>query len=76
MEALPNEYYRVKEDLEISITGYIFKPTKFYDQWTEEASENAIAKGHTVLLKDKLLPPLAQVKNFRNNTTSVVTDEA
>ena len=28
-----------------------------------------------MLFKDKLLPPLAQVKNFRNNTTSVVTDE-
>ena len=32
VEALPNEYDKLKEDLEISITGYIFKPTKFYDE--------------------------------------------
>ena len=38
VEALPNEYDRVKEDLEISITSYIFKPTKFYDKWTEETN--------------------------------------
>ena len=29
-----------------------------------------------MLFKEKLLPQLSQVKNFRNNTTSVVTDEA
>ena len=56
VEALPNEYDKLKEDLEISITGYIFKPTKFHDEWIEEASENASSKGHTVLFKEKLLP--------------------
>ena len=34
-----DEFKQVKWYLEISITGYICKPTKFYDQWTEEASE-------------------------------------
>ena len=76
VEALPAEYDKVREDLEISISSYIFKPEKFFDKWTEEADTNATAKGHTVIFKDKILPPLAQVKNFRNNTTSVVTDEA
>ena len=76
VEALPAEYDKVREDLEISISSYIFKPKKFFDKWTEEADTNATTKGHTVMFKDKILPPLAQTKSFRNNTTSVITDEA
>jgi len=75
VEALLSEFDKIKEDLEISITNYMFKPEKFYDDWTKEASENACSKGHTVLYKDKILPQLSQVKSYRNNTTGVVTDE-
>merc|ERR1712090_73507 len=75
VEALPNEYDKISEELEISITNYMFKPEKFYEDWTKEASETACSKEHTVLYKDKILPQLSQVKSYRNNTTGVVTDE-
>ena len=45
VEALPAEYDKVGEDLEISISSYIFKPEKFFDKWTDEADTNATAKG-------------------------------
>merc|ERR1712074_531034 len=64
VEALPNEYDKISEDLEISITNYMFKPEKFYEDWTKEASENACSKGHTVLYKDKILPQLSQIKHI------------
>ena len=32
VEALPAEYDKLKEDMEISITGYIYKPVKFYEK--------------------------------------------
>ena len=48
VEALPKEYDKISEDLEISITNYMFKPEKFYEDWTKEASENACSKGHAV----------------------------
>ena len=76
VEALPSEFDKISEDLEISITKYMFKPEKFYDDWTKEASENACNKGHRVLYKDKILPQLSQAKVYRNNTTGLVTDEA
>merc|ERR1712105_199787 len=75
VEALPSGFYKIREELEISITKYMFKPEKFYEDWTKETSETACSKGHTVLYKDKILPQLSQVKSFRNNTTGVVTDE-
>merc|ERR1712030_49839 len=73
-EALPSEFDKIREELEISIANYAFKPEKFYEDWTKEASENACSKGHSVLYKDKILPQLSQVKTYRNNTTAV-TDE-
>ena len=42
----------------------------------EEANKNATLKGHSVLYKEKILPALAPNKNFRNNSTNVVTEEA
>ena len=35
VEALPSEFDKIREDLEISITNYMFKPEKFYDDWTK-----------------------------------------
>ena len=69
VEALPAEYDKLKEDMEIFITIYIYKPVKFYENWIEEASEKATLKGHTVLFREKILPALAPNKNFRNNST-------
>ena len=54
----------------------MFKPEKFFDEWTVEASENACNKGHTVLYKEKIVSQLSQGKTYRNNTTGVVTEEA
>ena len=68
VEALPAEYDKLKEDMEISISSYIYKPVKFYDKWIEEASEKASTKGHTVLFNEKILPALAPNKSFRNNS--------
>ena len=78
MLTLPAEYDKVKEDLEISISSYIHNPVKFYDIWMEKASENATLKGHSVLYREKILPPLTQNKNFRNNSTeaNAITEEA
>ena len=76
VEALPSEFDKIAEDLMISITKYMFKPEKFFDEWTVEASENACAKGYTVLYKEKIVSQLSQVKTYRNNTTGVVTEEA
>ena len=60
------------------IASYIHKPVKFYDTWMEKASENATLKGHSVLYREKILPPLTQNKNFRNNSTeaNAITEEA
>merc|ERR1712030_178738 len=71
VEALPSEFDKIREELEMSITKYMFKPEKFYEDWTVEASEAACSKGHSVLYKDKILPQLSQVKSYRNNTTGV-----
>ena len=78
VEALPAEYDKLKEDMEISISSYIYKSVKFYDKWIEEANEKASVKGHTVLFNEKILPALAPNKNFRNNSTefNAVTEEA
>merc|ERR1712074_294280 len=74
VEGLPSEFDKIKEELEISIARYAFEPEKFFEEWSNEASEIACSKGHSVLFKDKILPQLSQVKNFGNNSTAV-TDE-
>ena len=44
----------------------------------DKASENATLKGHSVLYREKILPPLAPNKNFKNNSTeiNVATEES
>ena len=64
VEALPSEFDKIREELEISIASYAFEPEKFYEEWTKEASENACSKGHSVLYKDKILPQLSQVIEY------------
>ena len=65
VQALPTEYDRVKEDLEISIAECVHKASKYFTAWMEEAHENATKKGHSVMYREKILPDLSQNKNFK-----------
>merc|ERR1712030_199812 len=47
VEALPAEFDKVREDLEMSIAECIHTPVKFYDTWMEEVNKNATTKGHS-----------------------------
>merc|ERR1712173_3664 len=51
-------------------------PTKSFEEWAEEASNNACSKGHTALFKEKIVAQLTQSKTYRNNTTGILTEEA
>ena len=65
VQALPAEFDRVREDLEISIAECVHKPTKFYTTWMEEAHKNATTKGHSVIYREKILPALSiYIKRF------------
>ena len=57
VEALPAEFDKVREDLEISIATHIHNPVKFYETWMNKASENATLKGHQVLYREKFCLP-------------------
>merc|ERR1712030_182278 len=54
VDSLPSEFDKLTEDLLISITNYVYEPTKSFSEWTKEACTNACAKGHTVLFKEKI----------------------
>ena len=75
IEALPQEYDNTREDLVMNVTNYMYNPIIFYDDWVKEAEKKATNKGHVVLFKEKILPPLTQAK-FSNNTAGVLTSEA
>jgi hypothetical protein len=76
VDSLPSEFDKITEDLLLSITKYVYEPTKSFEEWTQEACTNACSKGHTVLYKEKIVPQLTQGKTYRNNTTSVITEES
>merc|ERR1711874_235830 len=62
VDSLPSEFDKLTEDLLLSITTYVYEPTKSFEEWTKEACENACTKGHTVLFKEKIVPQLTQAK--------------
>merc|ERR1712030_73528 len=75
VDSLPSEFDKLTEDLLLSITTYVYEPTKSFEEWTKEACTNACKKGHTVLFKEKIVPQLTQAKTYRNNSTGVLTEE-
>ena len=56
VEALPNEYDKLREDLELTITSYIFKLTKFHDDWIKEAEKTPQPKATRYYSKKKSFP--------------------
>ena len=79
VEALPTEFDRVREDLEISIADALHKSSIYYTTWINTAMENATTKVHAVIYREKILPALSLNKSPRyNNSTAVkiVSEEA
>ena len=78
VEAFPQEFKDIKVDLELSIADGVDKSGKF-TTWMKNANSNAIAKGHAVVYREKILPPLSLVKGMiSTNTTAVavISEEA
>ena len=72
VQALPTEYDRVREDLEISIADCVHKSSTYFTTWMAKALENATTKGHSVMYRDKILSALSLNKNPRHNNSTAI----
>ena len=79
VEALPQEFKDIKIGLEMSIADAVDKSNMYFTTWMKNAHTNAVTKGHAVLYREKILPPLSLVKGrISTNSTAVtgITEEA